>query len=47
MKWTPGEMHRCKECIRPVCQRKLKSTQWEQDISEPMNPYSMHDLFMG
>lgn len=47
MKWDPGEMHRCKECIRPICQRKLTSTRWEQDLSLPMNDYSMHELFIG
>ena len=46
--WDRGiNDHRCAECIRPVCQRKLTSTRWEQGLSEPMNPYSMHDLFMG
>lgn len=45
--WKPGEMHRCEECIRPICQRKLTLKHRFEQVSEPMNEYAMHDLFAG
>ncbi len=42
-----GRNKRCEECIRPVCQRQFKiSYRWDQ-VGDPMNPYGMHDLFVG
>ncbi len=41
---------RCPGCNRPVCQRILtlkgcKEKPIEEIKGEPLNPYSMHDLF--
>lgn len=39
---------RCEECIRPLCQRKLRSTYKWEEVSLPIiNEYKMHELCLG
>lgn len=42
-----GDLKRCAECLRPLCQRNLLAPIWEDVIGESINDYRMHDLYSG
>ena len=47
--WNPLEVHRCEECIRPICQCQFNkgSFNGDVDIQLGIKDIAMHDLFSG